>query len=116
MQDVRQRIDQIILSTIRDTKTASPEETTLYVTAASASILDALVTALPPFVDIESKYEVKPGSGVYVKLTEHEKKTKLEDKMDGDQLSYLSNYAADEGYNNALFTTRKYLESLYMAK
>lgn len=113
--NVRDRIEDILRSTVRDAKGSDQEETNLLIHAASSSILDAVVRDLPAYLDIEGRFETKPGQGVYIKLYEHPDKTDLDEKMDLDQLEYLADYADAEGFNKAIFVTKRHLQSLYMA-
>lgn len=59
-------------------------------------ILEAVREELPPLIDVEEKWEMGPeDSGVHVTL-------KGDDVHDGRQLTYLSKFATDQGYNSAI--------------
>lgn len=58
-------------------------------------ILTAFREELPPFVDIDGKWEETGRTGVHVKITGNFRSDKA-------QIDYLGSFAVDQGYNTAL--------------
>lgn len=65
------------------------------VTKVTRDIMEAVREELPQLVDIEGKWEVGGATGVHVSL-------KNEEVHDARQLTYLSKFATDQGYNAAI--------------
>lgn len=65
-----------------------------WVEMTSDRIMGAVMASLPSPIDIESKYELDTGGGVYVTVHSDQHQ-----QTNNDQLTYLARFADDQGYN-----------------
>lgn len=69
-------------------------------------IIAAMMNALPEPIDVQSKYELGPKGGIYVNIDE-------DGEHNEQQLDYLANFQADQGWNNYYKEITDYLRDLY---
>lgn len=69
-------------------------------------VISALVAHMPIPIDIESRYELLPGSTLPVEVPED---------TDAKQLDYLAAYSADQGYNKYYHDLMHQITGLYKA-
>lgn len=90
------RIAVTIAIAIDQARDTPPAQKGKVVERATENVLEAVRSELPELIDVEEKWEIQPEeNGVHVTLVGDE-------VHDGRQLTYLSKFATDQGYNAAI--------------
>lgn len=109
MADIRTQIGSQVARAITSSKD-SPEDQRYWVALTTDNIIKTILKFMPEPIDIESKYEVGSGEGVYVTVGPEQAEHQNE-----RQLQYLARFADDQGYNRYRHDMGIILSAPYLA-